>query len=140
MKKIITVVFVLFMSGCTTIKVEPVTSAELNRPSTICIKENPKVYADFLPIMRSMIEERGFSTILLQGNQGDTNCKASLDYTARRSWDLAPFLSLVDIDVMDANNVRIGSAHLKISNGFNFNKFRGEEAKLTPVLDQLLPK
>jgi hypothetical protein len=61
-----------------------------------------------------------------------------LTYTARRSWDLAPYLSQAEIWIeRDGRQVGHGEFHLRAKGGYSFYKFQGTKKKIDPMIDQL---
>lgn len=127
----------VLLSGCTSITVKPAPQSEaLNR---ICIENNPKVtIKDFLPVVREGFQRHGLSTEVFDGAK-PAGCDAVLTYTALRSWDFAPYLSVAELN-LHKNDQLIASAeyHLKLKGGFSLMKWQGVKTKMTPVIDQLL--
>lgn len=134
----VAVVF-LFLSGCTSINVRPVSSVDSLQH--VCIEENPKVIIDeFVPILRKGFDRHGISTEVYSGLAPE-QCETILTYTALRSWDFAPYLSHAELN-LNKNGQSIASAeyHLRGKGGFSLFKWQGVEKKMTPVIDELLEK
>ena len=121
--------------SCTVIKVEPLPAGVTD----VAIVRNGKVQVtDFVPVLSSALEERGIRARVVE--QAPLAADAvTATYTARRTWDLVPFLSTADV-WFRRGNVQIGHVHYHLAGkgGFDLSKFEGTEAKMTPAYDQLL--
>jgi hypothetical protein len=127
---------VVLLSACTAVKVSPLASAS----NEVCIEENPKVLvSDFVQVLQAGFNRHGIQTRLYR-NIPVGECHQIITYTALRSWDMAPYLSSADIQVLDAQRRPLASAHYHLRNkgGLSLAKWAGTEAKIGPVLDQLL--
>jgi hypothetical protein len=110
----------VFACSCTVIEVEPLPEGVAD----VAIVRNDKVQVtDFVPVLRSALEERGIRTRMVDQAAAAAD-SVTATYTARRTWDLVPFLSTADVWF------RRG--------GLDLSKFEGTEAKMTPAYDQLL--
>lgn len=130
----------LMVSACTTMHVKPAhINTNKGTSQRICIQSNDRVYAGFLPALRKVIEAEGYQTIMYddQYELSPSFCDASMTYTARRSWDVMPFLASVQLEVFDLNGNKLGDANYRVSNGLNMTKFQSEETKLMPLIEQL---
>jgi len=142
MKKIIKISLLMlpiFLIGCSTMKIEPVSSEY--KITRICIKKNPKVIVHgFLPIIESRFKEHGIDSLVYKTKK-PKSCLYNLTYTALRSWDLTPYLSHAELRLYKQNE-RIGYAeyHL-IGRSMSLDllsKWKSVESKMTPVIDKLL--
>ena len=127
----------LALSACTSISVQPVDPA-LN-VQHVCIQENTAVIIDdFVEYLQDDFARYGITTEVI-GNQRPRHCEYVLSYTARRSWDMTPYMSTADL-TLTRNGHRIGSAnyYLKGKGGFSLSKYASTESKLDNVVDQLL--
>jgi len=125
----------LMIAGCTSVQVEPVAV----RPDLVCIQENPAVWVkDFLPVVRAGFARHGVPTETYA--QVPRHCPYVLEYTARQTWDVAPYLSVAELTLRDANGRMVGQAdyHLRGKGGLSLMKWQGTAAKLDPVIDELL--
>lgn len=125
----------LILAGCTSVQVEPVAV----RPDLVCIQENPAVWVkDFLPAVRAGFARHGVPTETYA--QVPRQCPYVLEYTARQTWDMAPYLSVAELTIRDAGGRQVGQAdyHLRGKGGLSLMKWQGTAAKLNPVIDQLL--
>jgi hypothetical protein len=62
-----------------------------------------------------------------------------LSYTARRSWDFAPYLAQAELWLrQDGKQVGYAEYHLVGGGGFSLTKWQGTKTKMDPVIDQLL--
>ncbi|NQU36974.1 MAG: hypothetical protein HQ526_05175 [Actinobacteria bacterium] len=65
-------------------------------------------------------------------------CELILTYTARRSWDFAPYLAQAELWLRTGGK-QVGYAeyHLVGGGGFSLMKWQGTRTKMTPVIDRL---
>ena len=127
----------LAIGGCTSIQVDPLASA----PAFMCIKHNPKVIvSDFVPVLQTGFSRHGIETQLYEVAVPRAECPYLVTYSARRSWDFTPYLSQADIQILGPDRRELASAdyHLRAKGGFSMMKWQGTEAKMGPVIDQLL--
>ncbi len=133
----ITLVFVItFSLGCTSINVRPIeTRSEMDH---VCIKHNPAVQVDnFVAVVREGLTRHGVSSEEFLDN-APSQCEFILTYTARRSWDLAPYLSQAEIWIeRDGAQVGYAEFHLRGKGGYSFYKWQGTKKKIDPMIDQL---
>lgn len=125
------------IGGCTSVQVEPLASA----PTFMCIKHNPKVMvSDFVSVLRQGFSRHGIETRLYTGAIPRAECAYLVTYSARRSWDFAPYLSQADVQVLGPDRRQLASAeyHLRGKGGLSMMKWQGTEVKMGPVIDQLL--
>jgi len=125
------------LSGCTAVSVRPVEpAAQLKH---VCIENNPKVTVPgFLDVIKEGFERHGISTETYSAATPE-NCEYTLNYTARRSWDFVPYLSVAELDLRK-NGTEIASAdyHLRMKGGLSLMKWKGTKSKMDPVIDELL--
>ena len=137
MRYLVTVPAALALSACTSITVQPVDPA-LN-VQHVCIQENTAVIIDdFIEYLQDDFARYGITTEVI-GNQRPRHCEYVLSYTARRSWDMTPYMSTADL-TLTRNGYRVGNAnyYLKGKGGFALTKYASTESKLDNVVDQLL--
>ena len=137
MRHLVCLPAVVALSACTSISVQPVDPA-LN-VQHVCIQENTAVIIDdFVEYLQDDFTRYGITTEVI-GNQRPRHCEYVLSYTARRSWDMTPYMSTADL-TLTRNGHRIGSAnyYLKGKGGFSLSKYASTESKLDNVVDQLL--
>ena len=128
---------IVAMSACTSISVQAV-DPDLN-VQHVCIQENKAVIIDdFVEYLQDDFARYGITTEVI-GTQRPRHCEYVLSYTARRSWDMTPYMSTADL-TLTRNGRRIGSAnyYLKGKGGFSLSKYASTESKLDNVVDQLL--
>ena len=137
MRYLVTVPAALALTACTSINVQPVDPA-LN-VQHVCIQENTAVIIDdFVEYLQDDFARYGITTEVI-GNQRPRHCEYVLSYTARRSWDMTPYMSTADL-TLTRNGQRIANAnyYLKGKGGFALSKYASTESKLDNVVDQLL--
>ena len=128
---------IIVVSACTSITAQSVDPA-LN-VQHVCIQENKAVIIDdFVEYLQDDFARYGITTEVI-GNQRPRHCEYVLSYTARRSWDITPYMSTADL-TLTRGGQRVGSAnyYLKGKGGFALTKFASTESKLDNVVDQLL--
>jgi hypothetical protein len=126
----------LLLSGCTAVQVSPLHSINQH----VCIEENPAVTInDFVPVLQSGFARHGIQTKVYSTIQRG-ECSHIVTYTARRSWDLATYLSTAEIHVLDGDRRTLASATYRLRNkgGLSLMKWQGTEAKIGPVIDEML--
>lgn len=126
----------LLISGCTAVTVQPLASA----PANMCIEKNPKVQVnDFVSVMQSSFKQYGFNTRVVEKST-PVECPYLVTYSARRSWDLATYLSQAEVHVLNEQRREVASAHyhLRGKGGLSLMKWQGTQSKIRPVMDQLL--
>lgn len=130
----------IILSGCTSIKVQPLN---ISQPlSYICIRNNPKVTVPgFLSVVRNRFKHNGISTKVFNTNLPD-DCQVILTYTALRSWDIVTYLSHAELRLEDKDGEQIAYAeyHLAGGGGLSLKKFDSVDKKMNPIIDELLAK
>lgn len=125
------------LGGCTAVEVRPLSSSlEIKH---LYIRDNPKVIVtDFVDVMRDGFARHGIASEVIPADQPAPG-KYVVTYTALRSWDFAPYLSVAAIRI-EKDGVQIASAdyHLRGKGGYSLMKWQGTKAKMDPVIDQLL--
>lgn len=126
----------LMLSGCTAVDVRPVATQSLD---TVCIVNNPAVIVDdFVDVVRDGFSRHGIATHVVQ-DQSAPDCPTTLTYTARRSWDMAPYLVHAEMRLWQGGRqIGYGEYHLRGKGGFALTKWQGTRTKMDPVLDQML--
>ena len=123
------------------------TSVTVRRPDpnllikNVCIQENPKVWvSDFLPVLKEGFARHSIATtIYSKAATKPTGCEYVLTYTARQSWDFAPYLSYAELWLeKDGQQIGYAEYHLIGKGGFSLMKWEGTKTKMDPVIDDLL--
>jgi len=126
----------LSLSACTPVRVTPLQSA----PNTMCIEENPKVMvSDFVPVLQQGFARHGIKTQPYAAIPRD-QCPYVVRYTARRSWDMAPYLSSAELTILGPRRQTLATAayHLRGKGGLSLMKWQGTKSKMDPVIEELL--
>ncbi|WP_066015083.1 Sbal_3080 family lipoprotein [Endozoicomonas atrinae] len=136
-QKILAISAFMVLAGCTSVKVQPVSSSE--NIDTICIENNPKVVReDFLPAVRSEIQKYGINTVLYDSATMPASCNYRMTYTALQSWDFKPFLSHAELHLYKGYaKIGEGIFHLKGKGGLDLSKFDSTQDKMAPVIQQM---
>lgn len=102
----------------------------------MCIKENPKVLVlDFIDVVEDELVQRNLKS-LLYSNTKPSGCEFTLEYTALRSWDLKPFMTMARIKIKK-DDLIVGSVRFDQASGLGFSKFEPTVVKLRPVFKEL---
>jgi hypothetical protein len=106
--------------------------------ASACIQENPKVQVgDFLTVLRDGLSRHDIRSYVFS-DQPPPDCDFIVTYTARRSWDFAPYLSHAEIRVeRDGLQVGYGEFHLRGKGGYSMFKWQSTKTKMDPVIDRL---
>lgn len=124
------------LGGCTATQVTPLQAAA----DHMCIEENPKVQvSDFVPVLQEGFARHGIQT-QVHSRIPWADCPYVVTYTARRSWDLAPYLSTAEITILGPRRQTLAKAnyHLRGKGGLSLMKWQGTKSKIDPVIDELL--
>jgi len=127
----------IFLIGCSSMKVEPISSKY--KMSHVCIENNPRVIVGgFVKVIKDRFDYHGIDTERYTPPK-PKHCTFKLTYTALRSWDFTPYLSHAEMRLYKQNE-RIGYAeyHLIGKGGFDLSKWKSVKSKMTPVIDKLL--
>jgi len=129
---------ILLAASCTSVNVKQINSAK-NTIEPICIKINKAVIVpEFLSILQDGIKRHNIEVRAV--NEIDNNCGSTLTYTATRSWDVTPYLSHAELNLITNDGVAIGSASYHHNGGgmsLAPNKWDSAKSKLDPVIDEL---
>jgi len=138
-KLIIAILVVCYLVGCTSVNVRKVDSKKYPI-SNVCIIKNPKVLVnDFLSVVEKRFLEHDIEVDVYSENISQC-CEYILKYTARRSWDISPYLAYAELELLKHNKI-IGSAmykHIGGSMSLALNKWASTSSKMTPVINDLL--
>lgn len=135
MKKVLLGCTFVALSACTSVQIKPVSVANNDPVQEVCIVNNSQVtIPNFESIIIKRIQSHNIRTKTIHSvNKND--CQYKLYYTARRSWDLATYLSQADLKLYK-NNMLVGSVEFK-QGGASPIKWRGVESKMNPLVDKL---
>lgn len=137
MKLFYAAITIATLTGCTSISVTPIQNAA--DIQNMCIQKNEKVLiSDFISVLQDGFKRHGINTEVYTASR-PPHCQYTVTYTARRSWDFAPYLSTAEIWVyQDTKQVAYAQYYLKGKGGLSLNKWASTKSKLTPLIDQLL--
>ncbi len=128
------------MTACTSVQVKQVHYEE-HPLIFVCIERDPKVMVeDFLDVLQDGFWRHAVETQVFDAPLPEY-CEYHLHYTARRSWDMAPYLSYAEL-ILKQRNLLIGKAIYEHIGGSMsmayFTKWAGTQSKMDPVIDELL--
>lgn len=125
------------LSACTAVQVKPLDPGM--GMQHLCIQENPRVTVPgFAAILQDGIQRNGLTSQLYSGAK-PAGCEYVLTYTALRSWDIGTYLSHAELRIdRDGRQVAFAQYRLRGKGGLALNKWKSAEAKMAPVIDELL--
>jgi len=122
--------------ACTTVEVSPVPARGFPI-AQLCIERNPDVVVeDLLDVIVQGVTRHGIEPRVVDAPV-PAECDYTLWYTGRRRWDIRPVLGYVELRVRYRGET-IGTASYVLRPSLSLFKWRSTEAKLGPVLDELL--
>lgn len=143
MKKIMAACSIgLALVGCTSIQVNNATGFNPESIRQVCIVDNPKVIIkDFNKIVERSFERYKIDAKTYKDTDNLSLCQTTLNYTATRSWDMAPYMVAAQFNLLqNGRQVSEASFRLRGNGGLAPNKWRSTETKINELVDQLLNK
>lgn len=137
MRYLICLTAILTASACTSLAVHSVDPA-LN-VQHVCIRDNPQVIIDgFIGYLQEDFQRHGITTEVI-GGERPRQCEYVLSYTARRSWDLTPYMSTASVSLTrNGRGIANANYRLKGKGGMSLTKYKSTETKLDGIMDELL--
>lgn len=138
MKIVLSVLAVALFCGCAINKnISPIDAPKTEK---ICVEKNGKVLMDgFHTELILQLEELGIETETYLLERPD-RCNVFMQYTANWTWDLAMYLSYLDIKVYDGNKL-IGKAEYDSRwGGARLDKFGSTAEIIRPIIKELFAK
>ncbi|CAI3111115.1 hypothetical protein MWMV17_MWMV17_00662 [Acinetobacter calcoaceticus] len=143
MKKLLAVSLLsIVFVGCTSIQVNNATGFNPESIRQVCIVDNPKVIIkDFNQIVERSFERYKIDAKTYKDTDNLSLCQTTLNYTATRSWDMAPYMVAAQFNLLqNGRQVSEASFRLRGNGGLAPNKWRSTETKINELVDQLLNK
>ncbi|SDT13229.1 hypothetical protein SAMN05216598_4092 [Pseudomonas asplenii] len=139
MRSVLLLCLVSLITGCSIKQqVTPVDFAA-NPAALICVIPADGVRESFTEAYGNALKGKGFTVQVLPSVSNPQNCPLSSTLLGRWSWDMAMYLSEVEIKVYQ-NGREVGSATYNSRRGsFRMDKFISAENKLKELTDQLFP-
>ncbi|UZE26821.1 Sbal_3080 family lipoprotein [Pseudomonas asplenii] len=139
MRSVLLLCLVSLITGCSIKQqVTPVDFAA-NPAALICVIPADGVRESFTEAYGNALKSKGFTVQVLPSVSNPQNCPLSSTLLGRWSWDMAMYLSEVEIKVYQ-NGREVGSATYNSRRGsFRMDKFISAENKLKELTDQLFP-
>lgn len=136
--KVAAALAVLALSACTSVQVQKIDATQ-HAIEEVCIVRNPQVaVSDMLSVLESGFMRHGIATrVIANAASFKDVCAYTLEYTAKRSWDITPFLAFAELRLRKDSKA-VAMATYRHSGGFALNKWASTETKLQPVMDELL--
>lgn len=138
MKPVLIFGLVMFLSACSTIRLENVTQVEKDLIfDEIVVVNDEETRESVLPVIVNFLTSKGYKVETV-GSVADVEpSDYALEYRAWWSWDLALYMSRVHMK-MRHNNSIIGNVTYEGRGGLNVNKWGDAERRLEIMLDTLL--
>lgn len=140
--KHILIVIPMFILGCATTQIAPVSNNTVSDIKRVCIENNPKVIVQgFEDILSNRLEDHGISSVFYNKGVKPEGCKYSLKYVAYQKWDMTMVMTHAELRLYsDDNKIGYAEYHLQAGGLLNPTKYKSNEAKINPLIDQLLGK
>ena len=128
--------------GCTSIQINNTTGFNPDSIKQVCIVHNPKVIIrDFDRLVEKSFARYNIDSKTVKNNDDLSLCQTTLNYTALRSWDFAPYMVSAQFNLLqNGRQVSEASFKLKGNGGLALNKWRSTETKINELVDELLGK
>ncbi len=128
--------------GCTSIQINNITGFNPDSIKQVCIVHNPKVIIrDFDKLVEKSFARYNIDSKTVKNNDDLSLCQTTLNYTALRSWDFAPYMVSAQFNLLqNGRQVSEASFRLKGNGGLALNKWRSTETKINELVDELLGK
>lgn len=128
--------------GCTSIQINNTTGFNPDSIKQVCIVHNPKVIIrDFDKLVEKSFARYSIDSKTVKNNDDLSLCQTTLNYTALRSWDFAPYMVSAQFNLLqNGRQVSEASFRLKGNGGLALNKWRSTETKINELVDELLGK
>ena len=128
--------------GCTSIQINNTTGFNPDSIKQVCIVHNPKVIIrDFDRLVEKSFARYSIDSKTVKNNDDLSLCQTTLNYTALRSWDFAPYMVSAQFNLLqNGRQVSEASFRLKGNGGLALNKWRSTETKINELVDELLGK
>lgn len=130
-----TVVTALALAGCNVVNVKQALPND--GLGLVCIIHNPAVRVDdFVDVLRDGFARHGVPSSVVSATAGP-ECGSTVTYTARRSWDFAPYLAMAKVDIWKGG-LKVGGLSYEHNNGLSLVKWQSTASKMDPLIDQML--
>ncbi len=137
MKKILLLVVISGLVGCSSIRVKPVALNTMKQASELCIENNPKVTVpEFNTYLTEAFLTHKINTRFYDKGAVSPDCQYKLNYIAYRSWDIAMYLSQVKLEMFEQDKL-IAEVNWKQGSGA-LNKWRSTKGKVDDLVGELL--
>ncbi len=125
--------------GCVSNPAKPMNQADLVKLRTICIEHNVDVsipsFEDYIVegLARHGIKSQTYKGVM------PAHCENKLTYVGLRSWDLANYVSVINLKVYDKSDDIVARVDWQ-QNPMAPNKWRNAKGKVFDAVDMLLGK
>ena len=140
-KAIYSLFFILPLLGCASTQVSHLNNIDKRDLTHICIEHNPQVIVvNFENILINGLEARHNSTQIYDRTK-PLECVYVLKYVAYQKWDFSMVLTRAELRLYKDDQL-LGFAEYKLHAGglLNPTKYKSNESKINPLINQLLEK
>lgn len=130
----------LGLTGCTTIKVHNQANFQPQTLKKVCVIHNPLVaMKNFDQAVVNSFSKHGVQAIVYPTAKDASVCETTMNYTALRSWDLVPYMTYAELNLLK-NDQPVSQAifRLRANGGIAPSKWRSTESKINLLVDRLL--
>lgn len=139
MKKIVLLGLMFVLMGCAGKPVKALDRTKLNTLREVCIERNSKVtIPSFEKDLERAFIDNGIKSRFFNEVK-PVDCQNRLTYSAQRSWDMAVYISVIQLDLYDEKGEQIAKVDWE-QNPLALNKWRGNSGKVQDAVKKLLGK
>ena len=100
--------------GCTSIQINNTTGFNPDSIKQVCIVHNPKVIIrDFDKLVEKSFARYNIDSKTVKNNDDLSLCQTTLNYTALRSWDFAPYMVSAQFNLLQ-NGRQVSEASFRL--------------------------
>ena len=127
------------LTACTSVNVHPVAN-DLQLKEVCIVNNTAVIVPGFVTVLQNRFRHHGIETRMVEATDKD-QCSYYLEYSARQSWDVTPYLSWAELKLYSGGGL-LADAEYKLigKGGLSLTKWQSAETKMTPVIDSLLGK
>ena len=129
------------LSACTITQTAHPVSFGDGDPREICVIQDPRVDATFLPAFKTALARKDFSITVLKPGSSVASCPLTSTYYARWSWDFVTYMSHAVV-VVYRDGAKVGEALYdapKAGFALTTRIYETTESKVDTMVDQLFP-
>lgn len=134
-KTLIPLLAATLLAGCANVTTSEQFDGFSGKPDKVCVIRHPETKINqVVNGIRHALERRGVEYTFVDARE-ECRCEYSIEYTARRSWDLTTYLGSADMTLYK-NGRAVSAAKYKAGSG-TLTKFGRTEERIDNVVGQL---